>query len=68
MLKYSHIKTHSFKEVLTPSNEVYFELVMRDTVFSVYKSYRGLDSRLFHNFKCGLGLEQDPFSLVRTIG
>ena len=26
------------------------------------------DSRYFHNFKCGLGLEQSPPSLVRAIG
>ena len=29
---------------------------------------RGLDSRYFHNFKCGLGLERGPPSLARIIG
>ena len=29
---------------------------------------RGFDRRHFHNFKCGLGLERGPPSLVRTIG
>ena len=29
---------------------------------------RGFDPRHFHNFKCGLGLERGPPSLVRTIG
>ena len=29
---------------------------------------RGYDSRHFHNFKCGLGLEQAPPSIERTIG
>ena len=28
---------------------------------------RGFDSRYFHNFKCGLGLERSPPSQIRTI-
>ena len=33
-----------------------------------WSSGRGFDPRYFHNFKCGLGLERGPPSLVRTIG
>ena len=31
-------------------------------------SGRGFDSRYFHNFKCGLGMERGPPSLARITG
>ena len=38
------------------------------SVYDYWSWGRGLDSRHFLNFKCGLGLERGPPSLVRTIG
>ena len=39
-----------------------------DSVSDYYPWGRRFYPRHFHNFKCGLGLERDPPSLVRTIG
>ena len=67
--------THSLSLSLSISIHVYIYiyiyicLVGLVVSMSDYWSWgRGFDPRHFHNFKCGLGLERGPPSLVRTIG
>ena len=37
------------------------------SVFGCWSWDRGFDSRHFHNFKCGLGLEQDAWEVADLI-